>query len=381
MNRYILLRDNQESGPYTLREVKSIGLLTTDLIWIEGKSTSWKYPSEIPVLRSSINTDSTITVSLQNPKLLQKENQSLSKTASNQPDVLLMNAKTSGTAFPYEKDEQYHGVFTYQKKRRGNYSGQFHFGPALMGFTVLAISATMIVVMAKKAIENLQHEPMVSVATAREITSEKLPVNTAAHAAKASEPVLQNMDTVTVATNKPVSTTNTNVEANALRKETTVTTKENIARTTLPVIAEGNENFINAKSGADNNNAENVAKATEEKNDEKPVKEEEKTEKRVNKGTLQIVANDYKVGVFGGIKNLELLLTNPSTQVIDKASVEIQYLKPNGKAVHVQQFDVFNIDPGSTKKIPIPDNSRGVSIRYRVVNISAHSGKVASKDM
>ena len=54
MKSYLLLRDNRESGPYTLEELKKQSLKQLDLIWIEGQSTSWKYPSEIPELRRSV---------------------------------------------------------------------------------------------------------------------------------------------------------------------------------------------------------------------------------------------------------------------------------------------------------------------------------------
>ncbi|MCO5241985.1 MAG: hypothetical protein M9904_18245 [Chitinophagaceae bacterium] len=47
MKEYLLLRNNAESGPYSIDELKEMGLKAYDLIWIENKSFSWKYPSEI----------------------------------------------------------------------------------------------------------------------------------------------------------------------------------------------------------------------------------------------------------------------------------------------------------------------------------------------
>lgn len=52
MNKvYLLLRNNQKSGPYRLEELIQLGLKPFDLVWIEGKSFSWSYPSEIGVLK------------------------------------------------------------------------------------------------------------------------------------------------------------------------------------------------------------------------------------------------------------------------------------------------------------------------------------------
>ena len=45
-----MLRNNQESGPFTLDEVKSMSLKSYDLIWVVGKSAAWRYPAEIPEL-------------------------------------------------------------------------------------------------------------------------------------------------------------------------------------------------------------------------------------------------------------------------------------------------------------------------------------------
>ena len=50
MSSYLLLRDNKQTGPYTLDELITKGLKPYDLIWIEGKSAGWRYPSEVPEL-------------------------------------------------------------------------------------------------------------------------------------------------------------------------------------------------------------------------------------------------------------------------------------------------------------------------------------------
>src|SRR5829696_2625969 len=50
MKRYSLLRDNQESGPYTIHELKTLGITTTDLIWIESEGTAWIHPTDISEL-------------------------------------------------------------------------------------------------------------------------------------------------------------------------------------------------------------------------------------------------------------------------------------------------------------------------------------------
>lgn len=47
MKEYLLLRNNKQTGPYTLEELRQMGLKPFDLVWIERKSSAWRYPSEI----------------------------------------------------------------------------------------------------------------------------------------------------------------------------------------------------------------------------------------------------------------------------------------------------------------------------------------------
>src|ERR1700722_8528760 len=47
---YLLLRDNKQSGPYSVDDVKVKGLKAYDLVWVEGRSAAWRYPSEIDEL-------------------------------------------------------------------------------------------------------------------------------------------------------------------------------------------------------------------------------------------------------------------------------------------------------------------------------------------
>jgi len=52
MNRYLLLRDNKQSGPYSVSELVQKGIKPYDLVWLDGKSAAWRYPSEIDELKA-----------------------------------------------------------------------------------------------------------------------------------------------------------------------------------------------------------------------------------------------------------------------------------------------------------------------------------------
>lgn len=52
---YKLLRNNKQSGPYTINELAGLNLQSNDLIWIEGKTPGWHYPSEIDELQQLLH--------------------------------------------------------------------------------------------------------------------------------------------------------------------------------------------------------------------------------------------------------------------------------------------------------------------------------------
>jgi hypothetical protein len=51
MPSYRLLRSNKESGPYTLNDLVALGLKPYDLVWVDGRSAAWRYPSEVAELK------------------------------------------------------------------------------------------------------------------------------------------------------------------------------------------------------------------------------------------------------------------------------------------------------------------------------------------
>lgn len=52
---YLLLRSNKQTGPYTLEEILQLNLKPFDLVWVEGRSAAWQYPSEIPALEPFVD--------------------------------------------------------------------------------------------------------------------------------------------------------------------------------------------------------------------------------------------------------------------------------------------------------------------------------------
>jgi len=56
---YLLLRNNQQTGPHSLEELLQLNLKPFDLIWVEGKSYGWSYPTEVDTLKTFVTPTTT----------------------------------------------------------------------------------------------------------------------------------------------------------------------------------------------------------------------------------------------------------------------------------------------------------------------------------
>lgn len=58
MKQYLLLRDNRQSGPWTLAQMEAMTLRPNDLVWVEGGNPSWNHPGDIPELAAWVREES-----------------------------------------------------------------------------------------------------------------------------------------------------------------------------------------------------------------------------------------------------------------------------------------------------------------------------------
>ena len=97
------------------------------------------------------------------------------------------------------------------------------------------------------------------------------------------------------------------------------------------------------------------------------------------KKQLTIQSNAFKVGVLGGISNLRLKLHNGSPHAIDKITLAIEYLKPNGNVLETGHYEMYSLQPFSTRSLNIPDTKRGVKIKYKIIEVKSKDYSKAIK--
>lgn len=92
---------------------------------------------------------------------------------------------------------------------------------------------------------------------------------------------------------------------------------------------------------------------------------------------VSVTSNDYKRVAFGGIRNLELTVTNDSKFILDKVTVELQYLKPSEEPLRTEMVQFNSISPNGAMTMRIRDTNRGIKVLYKIIDIQAAGQETA----
>ncbi|MEI9944792.1 MAG: hypothetical protein WDN26_11285 [Chitinophagaceae bacterium] len=132
----------------------------------------------------------------------------------------------------------------------------------------------------------------------------------------------------------------------------------------------------NRKVRDNNNPVESYVANTSINNDETRVVKHKKSsglESLVSVGT-----NAYTKVAFGGIRNLELTVTNDSKFVLDKVIVELQYMKPSEQPLRTEMIQFRSVAPNESVTKRIADTNRGIKVTYKIVDIQSTQSETAA---
>jgi hypothetical protein len=311
MKSYLLLRNNVETGPYTREEIIAQHLVSTDLVWVEGESATWKYPSETDELQPH-----------------QTESGIRAERPSDAGQTEFVTANGIFVALPAQYDETSHELV--QGKEEAS---------------------------EEVVLETRFSQPL-----------ETIKAN---HAAASASPDFQFRRTFS----KPHS---------AVWLMCVLTGVFFFAFVIKRIVDAGSENLptkLSASLPAIDRDASKRANETYYQNalatelvpiDTVTLKPVKKAPKKINlRKLVQLEANDYQVGLLGGIKNLRLLVTNHSGFVLDRVKIRLQYLKPNGDVLKTENLSIKKVDPKSSKSLAVSPQKRGVRIKYLITDIQS----------
>jgi len=86
---------------------------------------------------------------------------------------------------------------------------------------------------------------------------------------------------------------------------------------------------------------------------------------------VSVKSNNYVRGAFGGIRGLELTVSNNSSYLLDEVSVEVQIMKPSEQPLRTDIITFKNISANGAVTVKVPDSQRGIRVDYRITNIES----------
>jgi hypothetical protein len=410
MSRYLLLRNNKETGPYTLDDLTGLSLKAYDLIWVEGKSAAWRYPCEIPELKSFAPEVEEQPFDRFFKKPLEENR--MSKLA--EPAGKLSSDPIPLASRPEEPLKSKPGKSVYINLPAAGKSER----NAVQPLTVPEKSAPVAFRNYLPVDENVILPPPVSEPAIIKPQPERnralvitgflilfgIGILTGYILSNRGNSSSIKMDSsaVVVKTVQPVQQTSLAVKPPVAEKQEIIPDKNSNEKIVGDQPEKNNEKIVSdqpEKTIPEKKSTVAAQPKTKKdrkpapvtdsisKNQQPPVQVQEKkvsVETAVNDNIENYVtaaANKYVVGTFGGISNLKLTITNDAAVPLDLVVVEVQYIQSNKKVFKTENIYFHNIVAGSSLAQDAPASPRGIKIRYRISMINAKQVNFSFSDM
>jgi hypothetical protein len=81
--------------------------------------------------------------------------------------------------------------------------------------------------------------------------------------------------------------------------------------------------------------------------------------------------NQYSYNEFGGISNLDIIVTNNTEYLLNEVNVAVEYIKDSGGIYKTEIVTIYNIPAKQDKSASAPESDRGTSVNAKVQSISS----------
>jgi len=445
MSTYLLLRSNKQTGPFTLDEVRAMGLKAYDLIWVEGKSAAWRYPGEIEELKayaplveeqpfdrffkkpvheeqSPIANKQTAFESENRRAASLNQSQAAPNAGNRTVYINLPSEKkeekstqpqTDKVQFIFEKSEPKQTLSKEPVQKSFSQSIQ----PAIAEPVQLEEKYS-------RSFDDIKKEYQEKVLRQRR----RRPINIR----NVVKPAVVGFGLVSLLAGGifiglSINKRGTNSTQKDLAKEQVgVSDQQSIFRTkTIPVSSslpsqqadKNTNNKINEDISGDNGTALNdketapvekkKTKSSRQKLSDSALAENKNTPKtdsasivkhaetsrqtEVNaqkdniknniEDYVSLSASNYNVGTFGGISDLQVTVSNTSPFPLDLVVVEVQYVQSNKKIFKTENLYFHNINAGAAIMQEAPKSPRGVKVKYRITMINSKGLGISFTDI
>jgi len=388
MSSYLLLRNNKESGPFTMDEVKSMSLKTYDLIWVVGKSAAWRYPGEIPELKSfaplvpeqeadffrkRTNTESQgsdfsstkIPDSLNNQRSTANSQRSVTnrsvyinlpaekKSGNQMSDLKLEESGLISSDIP-ESEYDFSEIYQKQPSAAVRYSGRILWISTIILLFGAGIMTGFFISDRRNFFSSDENHPQNKPGLQQVVFKDKKE-NSAS--AIYNDPAIKNRE---MTASNPDSVKKTNgipkkLNRGSVKKFITI-------------------NAVNKDSTAAD---QAILAAVREKDSIKQdaINKSEMLYQRIKANPekyLNLSTGRYSTGLFGGISSFPVTVTNNSPVKIEMIEIIIDYIQNNEKVFKTETLSFNDLEPGEALTIKAPKSTRGTKITTHMRITSVH---------
>ena len=426
MITYLLLRDNKQTGPYTFDELKEKGLKAYDLVWVEGKSAAWRYPSEIeelsafapvveeqpfdrfykkPSQNNGSSNDNTITLPSQDKVAASVISGDSSAVPGKRIIYVTLPAGKTAAAAAVREPREYtptpHEKYLPAQERtplpapsidsfeentaqdNGNWRSAVEIAPrthrqhrsriaqkVMVGVTVVALLAAGVFIGLSINKDSPGFARILSFGNDNNKDTRKGPAKKTLTEVPAQTLAVNNQPPVQAP--PPKDSILLNTPAVKVVNNTPVTTaKANIPAKEKTASAPQKSQM---PAGAPKDSLLAVP-AVHRESSHRGTMSEEKVDKDVLKNNLSSLvslgSSGYTVGTFGGVSGLQLTVSNRSVYALDLVVVEVQYIQANKKVFKTENLYFRSIAPGSALMQEAPKSSRGIKVAYKITLVNS----------
>jgi len=386
MNKYLLLRDNKQSGPYTIPEIIAKGLKPYDLVWLEGKSAAWRYPSEVEELKAYAPAveEQPFDRFYKKPEQEKEKAVHPEKRSPFEPVIAEETVRRKIDGIPGKVYINFPGgarktTPAYQEQKpveipampAAVHLNGYHettsapplAGPApvaaaadkkllnavIIACCVLVLIISVLIINYGNQRSNLrqlsdmmqqmeQRQQAENQSAKAALASRTLPAHFAGDDPAPSSEIIPAGEPATIPGNSK----------HAAKAEALPSGSSPESATPAP--------------------AQQAAAAAEKT---KSAAGPQYTASEDLTRLVSVHANQYRTGILGGISNLQFVLTNNSSQELQRVAIEVKYLNRDKKVVKTQTVFFEHVAPGSQPILDVPKTSRGVSIDYSITDIQS----------
>jgi hypothetical protein len=432
MNKYLLLRDNKQTGPHALDEMLSLGFKKYDLVWVEGKSAAWRYPGELEEFKhiaplveeqpfdrffkksSPLKKDESTYVPnpleekpapIQELKTQKKNITAFTSSNVAEHEKFMPRESRQNNPDPQEKSVRAHHKYvsvTLPSNRSATPEGSKQPEPlqevklppvrmempmkrpgqaglivpppsgtlppqkmnALLQYSGVAaalISLLVVGILIGMGVSNQPPiEPPYLPSEPSRITELKEKLVTQAEPRVPPIPVVNQQYRPQQPSEfypEPTPSPSPKSATRSTAAKAPMNNKESNFRNTKDP-----QGLIQPQAPADS-----AGKRMAVKRGDTPLQSSGPSSD-ISKH-IDLSLNQYKVGMFGGIENIEVTLKNGSDIKLNEAIVEVRYILSNRK--HLTETLRFeNIEPGASLTLTAPDSERGIRLETRIIKLT-----------